>query len=183
MSSATSRLLAAALCAALGAGLALPAHAGEPNKRGKYAIIHWIDETGAAREVTGGEIRYGYYIRSYYNVPRDGKLYEDRLQLDKGLTLGRKTWVKFSSIDTIEFSWAAEGSEAPTQLALRIIDPKGKVTTGTGNEIPGANHPTSPFIQYLVGGVEQRLEIRPLASAAQRQGKPVIQKMVFTLHH
>ncbi len=162
--------------------LAPASDAGEPNKRGKYAIVHWLDESGAPREVRGGEIRYGYWVRTQYNVPRDGKMFADRLELDKGIPLA-KNFVKFTSVDVIELIWAGEGTEASKQLELRFTEPKGKVTTGSGNTLAGVNHASPPFIQYMVDGKEHRIEIPPLATAAQRQGKPLLQKLVFVLHH
>ena len=156
------------------------AFAKEATARGKKAIITWIDEQGVRKEGAAREIFYRYYLRTYLQVPKDGKNFKDDLRTDKGIPLAGD-FTSFVLIDRVDFSWETDPVTEISRLAVKVTLSNGTVRQGSGTSLAGASHPTSPYLSFTVDGKPHQIDLHPLSSAAERAGKPMLVSMRFTL--
>lgn len=153
--------------------------AGDATKRGRLMDITWREPDGTLTMVHGREIRYVYWRRSHFSKPKDGRTYKDSTLEEKGLPL-KGNFMPFDQCDRFDFQWSTTEDEKP---ALRILFTKvrGEAVVGAGNEMAGADHPSSPYIAFDVGDQQQRIDVLPLATPSQREGKRTLVSMVCTL--
>jgi len=176
-----SLLAAAAMTALLLPVAGAPAHffAGDATKRGRLMDITWREPDGTLTMVHGREIRYVYWRRSHFSKPKDGKTYKDSTIEDKGLPL-KGNFLPFDQCDRFDFQWSTTDDEKPA-LRIHFKKVRGDVVVGSGNEIAGADHPFSPYISFDVDDRPQRIDLLPLATPSQREGKRTLISMVCTL--
>ncbi|HKY31999.1 MAG TPA: hypothetical protein VJV23_05635 [Candidatus Polarisedimenticolia bacterium] len=170
--------------AAIGLVLAAPAagtEAKEATNRGAKATITWMDETGERRQVAEArDIRYGYYIRAHLSVPKDGRTFRDDLKETKAIPFFKNA-VKFSVTDRITFERVEDAATGRSRLTVTIRKANGRMVTGIGEELAGAQHPLSPFIAFRAGAEERAIDLDPITPEAKRRGKPRLLEIQFTL--
>lgn len=157
-----------------------PALAGEARARGKKATITWIDAQGHQMQADARKIVYGYVVRRYLQVPRDGKNYKDETREEKGLPFA-EDFINFTQIDRIEIDRRTDPDTRVSQLSVKMTLPGGKVRTGSAASLAGASHPISPYVAFTVDGVLQHIDLNPLATEAECAGKPRLVSIVFYL--
>ena len=147
---------------------------------GRKAIIRWVDESGNEKEADARRIRYGYWERTYLTVERNGKRYKDKERRIRGLPIAGN-FIRFVRIKTIGFEWTQSRDSGDSILALKVTQRSDKIHIATGNELAGALHPRSPYISFVVDGVEHRIDLAPLMSEEERRDKPRLLGVAFYL--
>lgn len=181
--SASRRAAAAAAVLIASTAIPLPAAApwaGEATGRGRKAEIVWIDADGERHEEVGRLIRYGYYRRVFLSVPREGRSYKDDERKVKGLPFSGD-FLSFPRIDVVEFEYHPSGHEGEQGLVLNVRLLKGAPKRKEGTTLAGAQHPESPWISFTVDGEEHQVEVHPLASREEMEGRARILSMRFIL--
>ncbi len=152
----------------------------EATARGRKADITWVEPDGSRVTVHAREIRYGYYRRVYLSVPRDGLNYRDEERHDKGIPLGNHL-VRLSKIDRVVFEREEQPDAERPRLVITITKANGRTVTGEGKDLPGTDHPLSPWIQFTVDGIEKRIDLHPLATRETLLANPRLELIQIVL--
>ena len=147
--------------------------------RGRKALISWIAADGSTHEEQTRHIHYGYFERVYLSVPKNGQRYEDRVHTTRRIPFKKKR-VRFTITDTVTFEWITDQDSKKDRLQITTRSARGKVVSGHAGDMPGAQHPHSPFIGFTVDGEERRIALLPSGIHKKPENYPRILKMKFT---
>ncbi|MBI3448524.1 MAG: hypothetical protein HY049_06380 [Acidobacteria bacterium] len=163
---------------ALASVLAVSILSAAPAYPGFRVNVAYVDPNGSSVSAAGTDAQFVFHRRTLYRTPRgpEGERFHDEeIRLDSFSFQGHR--ISFQKLREVRFERRARGDHDELIITVEMVS--GERIERKGSELDGADHPTSPSLEFRTAGGPIALPLDPLLGAAARAGRPSLTRVSF----